>query len=209
MANKKIKVALVGNPNCGKTSLFNALTGLNQKVANFPGVTVDKKTGLCKLTDAGNNTIDAEIIDLPGTYSLYPKSIDEHVTFQLLCDPKNPLHPDITLVIADASNLKRSLFLCSQIIDLKTPVVLALNMMDLVKAKGLEIDLLKLEKILGIKVIAINAREEIGIEELKNAISGDLTKPRADFINIRSFAPEVVELIQKTIHVNVIMLPFK
>jgi ferrous iron transport protein B len=202
MENKKIKVALVGNPNCGKTSLFNALTGLNQKVANFPGVTVDKKTGYCKLSDAKGNTIDAEIIDLPGTYSLYPKSMDEHVTFQLLCDPRNPLHPDVTLVIADASNLKRSLFLCSQIIDLKTPVVLALNMMDLVVKKGLEINIPMLEKKLGIKVIPINAREKIGIDELKKAISGDLTAPRADFINIRSFAPEVVDLIQKTIHVN-------
>ncbi len=202
MANKKIKVALVGNPNCGKTSLFNALTGLNQKVANFPGVTVDKKTGLCKLSDAKGNEIDAEIIDLPGTYSLYPKTMDEHVTFQLLCDPRNPLHPDITIVIADASNLKRSLFLCSQIIDLKTPVVLALNMMDLVKKKGLEINIPMLEKKLGIKVIAINAREKIGIDELKQAISEDLTAPRADFINIRAFAPEVVDLIKKTIHVN-------
>lgn len=202
MSNKKLKIALVGNPNCGKTSLFNALTGLNQKVANFPGVTVDKKTGFTKLTDASGGVIDAQIIDLPGTYSLYPKSIDERIPFQVLCDPKNALHPDVTLVIADASNLKRSLFLCSQIIDLKTPVVLALNMMDLVKGKGLEIDIAKLSEKLGVKVIPINAREKKGIDELKKILASDLTAPREDFINIRAFAPKVIDTIRHTIRVN-------
>ncbi len=202
MENKKLRIALIGNPNCGKTTLFNSLTGLNQKVANFPGVTVDKKTGLARIINSKGTVIEAEITDLPGTYSLYPKSMDERVPFQVLCDPKNDSHPDITLVIADASNLKRSLFLCSQIIDLKTPVVLALNMMDLVESKGLIIDIPKLEKKLGVRVIPINARKREGIEELKDALSGDLTAPRADFIDIHAFAPELIDKIKTTIHVN-------
>ena len=112
-----IKVALVGNPNSGKSTLFNALTGLNQKTGNFPGVTVDKKLGYIKYE---SGTI-AECVDLPGTYSLYPKSMDEQVAFEVLCNPDNESHPDITIVVADASNLKRNLFLVSQIIDLKIP----------------------------------------------------------------------------------------
>ena len=121
---QKMKIALVGNPNSGKSTLFNALTGLNQKTGNFPGVTVDKKSGFTKL----NEFITAEFIDLPGTYSLYPKSIDEKVAVEILCNPDNQDHPDITIVVADASNLKRNLFLVSQIIDLKMPVILVLNM---------------------------------------------------------------------------------
>ncbi len=109
-----LKVALVGNPNSGKSTLFNALTGLNQKTGNFPGVTVDKKSGLAKL----NNIVTVEFTDLPGTYSLYPKSLDERVAFEVLCDPNNENHPDVTIIVADASNLKRNLFLVSQIIDL-------------------------------------------------------------------------------------------
>ncbi|MGZ4079065.1 MAG: FeoB small GTPase domain-containing protein, partial [Bacteroidia bacterium] len=104
-----LKVALVGNPNCGKSTLFNAITGLHQKTGNFPGVTVDKKSGYARL----NNKLSAEFVDLPGTYSLYPKSIDERVAFEVLCDSNNPDHPDITIVVADASNLKRNLFLVS------------------------------------------------------------------------------------------------
>ena len=122
-----LKIALVGNPNSGKSTLFNALTGLNQKTGNFPGVTVDKKSGFVKLKEG---QILAEFIDLPGTYSLYPKSIDETVAFEVLCNPNNEFHPDLTIIVADASNLKRNLFLVSQIIDLRIPVILALNMMD-------------------------------------------------------------------------------
>jgi ferrous iron transport protein B len=127
-----IRVALVGNPNTGKSTLFNALTGLNQKIGNFPGVTVDKKTGYCSLPDGRQ----AEIVDLPGTYSLYPKSRDESIVFSVLADRKSTHTPDLVIVILDASNLKRNLLLYTQVADLKIPVIIALNMMDLAKSGG-------------------------------------------------------------------------
>src|SRR5690606_35891792 len=114
------------NPNSGKSSLFNALTGLNQKVGNFPGVTVDKKTGTSRISD----NLTANIMDLPGTYSLYPKSDDERVTCEVLLNNAGADKPDMVVVIADASNLKRNLLFCSQIMDLKIPTVIALTMND-------------------------------------------------------------------------------
>src|ERR1700759_2115266 len=156
-------IALVGNPNSGKSSLFNALTGLNQKVGNFPGVTVDKKTGVCKVSD----TLTANIIDLPGTYSLYPKSADEQVTYEVLLNQHNADRPDLIVVIADASNLKRNLLFCSQIMDLKIPVIIALTMMDLAGQKGIEIDVDGLERELGIPIVPVNPRKNRGIPQLK------------------------------------------
>src|SRR6187401_2416581 len=152
-ANHKLKIALIGNPNSGKSSVFNALTGLRQKVANFPGVTVEKRMGYSSIRNSSNETIDCEFIDLPGTYSLYPKSPEEIVPFQLLCDPNNELHPDLTIVVADGTNLKRNLFLCSQIIDLKIPVIMVVNMMDIVRFKKIKIDFEGLSKRLGIPVL--------------------------------------------------------
>jgi ferrous iron transport protein B len=133
----KLNIALVGNPNSGKSSLFNMLTGLNQKVGNFPGVTVDKKTGTANIA-AG---FDATIIDLPGTYSLYPKRADEWVAYKVLLNQDEDIKPDMVLLVADASSLKRNLLFCSQIIDLKIPVVVAFTMMDLAKQKGTQIDI--------------------------------------------------------------------
>ena len=170
-SNKKIKVALIGNPNVGKSSLFNLLTGLHQKIANFPGVTVEKKTGSATIfnstTGEANNL---EIVDLPGTYSLYPTSPDERIPFEVLCDPNNEDHPDAVIILADGTNLKRSLFLASQVIDLKIPTVLALNMMDLVQSQGIKIKPDELERRLGIRVCPIIARKGVGIEELKQAL---------------------------------------
>ncbi len=181
-AIQNMKVALVGNPNSGKSTLFNALTGLNQKTGNFPGVTVDKKSGFSKL----NNLVSAEFIDLPGTYSLYPKSLDEQVTVEVLCNLDNPDHPDVTIVVADATNLKRNLFLVSQIIDLKKPMILVLNMMDLVEKEGDVIDTVRLSEKIGVKVIGVSARNKEGIEQLKQLLLQDLPIPQYDFINIKN-----------------------
>jgi len=161
------KIALVGNPNSGKSSLFNSLTGLNQKVGNFPGVTVDKKTGSCRISE----TLLAQIIDLPGTYSLYPKSADEQVTYEVLLDSKNADRPDLIVVIADASNLKRNLLFCSQIMDLKIPLVIALTMNDIARRKGISIDVDGLERLMGVPVVPINPRKNKGIAPLKKTIA--------------------------------------
>ncbi len=186
-----LKVALVGNPNSGKSTLFNALTGMNQKTGNFPGVTVDKKSGFAKL----NPSVTAQFIDLPGTYSLYPKSLDERVAFDVLCNPDNLDHPDVTIIVADASNLKRSLFLVSQILDLRIPVVLALNMMDMVEKEGAVIDAVRLSEKLGVKVVGISARSKDGVEVLKQALLQPLAVPQYDFIDIRKIAPEAIEKV--------------
>jgi ferrous iron transport protein B len=198
-----LKVALVGNPNSGKSTLFNALTGLNQRTGNFPGVTVDKKTGTVKLTNAAGKNITAEFIDLPGTYSLYPKSLDERVAFEVLCDPSNSDHPDITIVVADASNLKRNLFLVTQIIDLKLPVILALNMMDLVEKAGMTIDTKRLSEKLGVPVIPVNARKKEGIAELKKAIVNAPQPSSNTFISSIALSPQLLDEIKLLGNVNV------
>ena len=144
--SKKLKIALAGNPNCGKTSLFNALTGMRQKVGNFPGVTVDKKTGIIQL----NGGEQALAIDLPGTYSIYPRRIDEMVTFDVLANPDNESHPDVIVLVADASNLKRNLLFCTQVIDMGIPTVIALNMIDIAEENHTKIDVKKLEDALEI-----------------------------------------------------------
>lgn len=200
-----LKVALVGNPNSGKSTLFNALTGLNQKTGNFPGVTVDKKSGFAKL----NAAVTAEFIDLPGTYSLYPKSLDERVAFEVLCNSENVDHPDVTIIVADASNLKRSLFLVSQIIDLKIPVILALNMMDMVEKEGDVIDAIRLSEKLGVKVVGISARNKAGVEALKQALLQPLSVPQYDFIDIKKIAPEAIEKVKSVIKVKSDFIAFQ
>jgi len=176
---KIITVALVGNPNTGKSSLFNALTGLKQKTANFPGITVDKHTGYFNV---GEKTF-IELIDLPGTYSLFPKSKDEVVPFEILSNPKHKNYPQLIIFIGDASNLGRNLILLTQIIDCGLPVILALNMIDLAKAQGIEIDSNKLSEILGIPVIQTNARNNEGVEELKKSLIKQISKPNLTFYN--------------------------
>lgn len=154
--SKRIKIALVGNPNCGKTTLFNKLTGLNQKVGNFPGVTVEKRSGLSTMPDGQKY----EIIDLPGSYSLSSTSPDESIVQDILLNSKNESFPDIVVLIADVTNLKRNLFLVTQIIDLGFPVILALNMSDIAKKKKIKIDIEGLGKALNVPVIQISAKKE-------------------------------------------------
>ncbi len=194
-----LKVALIGNPNTGKSTLFNVLTGLNQKVGNFPGVTVDKKTGFCTLNDGRR----AEIIDLPGTYSLYPKSKDESIVFSVLADRSNPHHPDLVIVILDASNLKRNLLLYTQVADLKIPVILALNMMDLANKAGLEININLLSKKLSVPVVPISARKAEGIDALKQAICfANTIALQEDTIDVAQLAPELISSIREEIHTD-------
>lgn len=164
--HKAIKVALVGNPNTGKTSLFNALTGLNQKVGNYPGITVDKKVGKAELSTG----IYASIVDLPGTYSINPTTIDENIVLQTLLDKEHDDFPDVIIVVADIENIKRNLLLYSQIKDLEVPTILAINMADELNKKGVEIDLDELKKELKSEVVLISARKNVGIDELKKAL---------------------------------------
>lgn len=161
------KIALVGKPNSGKSSLFNQLTGLKQKIGNFPGITVDKRTGYTSLDDS----TEAEIIDLPGIYSLYPRTLDEKIVVEILTDRRSQHYPDAIALIADATNLKNCLLLLTQLVDLRLPVVLALNMMDLAAKSGLSLDVKKLSTELGLPVIMINAREGRGIDQLKRALA--------------------------------------
>jgi len=194
-----IRVALVGNPNTGKSTLFNTLTGLNQKIGNFPGVTVDKKTGFCSLPDGRT----AEIIDLPGTYSLYPKSKDESIVFSVLADKANTHTPDLVVVILDATNLKRNLLLYSQVADLKIPVIIALNMIDLSKKAGISIDIDLFSKKLGVPVVPISARKVEGIDKLKTAISfANKIALQEASIDVESIAPELITRISEDLKVD-------
>ena len=169
-AERNLKIALVGKPNSGKSSLFNKLTGLKQKIGNFPGVTVDKRTGHCQLDDS----VVAEIIDLPGIYSLYPRTLDEKIVVEVLTDKRGQDFPDCIAVVADATNLKNSLLLLTQLIDLGLPVLLALNMMDLAAKSGMSLDIKKLSDKLGVPVVMINAREGRGIEHLKKQLAKEI-----------------------------------
>jgi ferrous iron transport protein B len=187
-----IHIALVGNPNSGKSSLFNALTGLHQKVGNFPGVTVDKKTG-----DLSVGPYDTTLIDLPGTYSFYPKREDEWVAYRVLMGVDEQVKTDVILLVADASNLKRNLLFCSQIIDLKIPVVLALTMNDLAAKKGIKIDVAGLQEDLGIPVVAVDARKNKGLSALKEVIKEIIETPRSrtqeSFIDNKNLAVEAID----------------
>src|SRR3954463_6798774 len=182
-------VALAGNPNSGKTTIFNALTGLRQKVANYPGVTVEKKTGRCHLPDGRTATI----IDLPGTYSLISRSPDEHVAMEVLrgLRPDTPA-PDAVIVVVDASNLQRNLYLVSQLIELGRPMVVALNMMDVAARRGLDVSPELLEKELGVPVIPVVGHKREGVEKLKAAIAKARVAPLPDFPLPQPFKEELL-----------------
>ncbi|WP_183562071.1 ferrous iron transport protein B [Mucilaginibacter sp. SP1R1] len=194
-----IRVALVGNPNTGKSTLFNILTGLNQKIGNFPGVTVDKKTGFCQLPDGRT----AEIIDLPGTYSIYPKSKDESIVFSVLADKSKGLVPDLIVVILDASNLKRNLLLYTQIADLKIPVVVALNMIDVSEKAGIAIDIDLFAKKLGVPVVPVSARKIKGIDQLKSTIAyANKIALQQDTIDVDVIAPQIIAQIKDELKID-------
>jgi ferrous iron transport protein B len=164
---KQINVALIGNPNTGKTSVFNALTGLNQKVGNYPGITVEKKEGVCKLPRG----VKAHIIDLPGTYSLNASSLDESVVIELLLNKNDKDYPDVAVVITDVENLKRNLLIYTQIKDLEIPTILVINMSDRMAYKGISLDIEKLEAQLDTKIALISTRKKQGVDNLKDLIS--------------------------------------
>ncbi|WP_026707882.1 ferrous iron transport protein B [Flavobacterium frigidarium] len=193
MINQNINVALIGNPNVGKTSVFNQLTGLNQQVGNYPGITVEKKIGFCKLP----NNVKANILDLPGTYSLNASSIDENVVIELLLNKNDKLYPDVALVVTDVENLKRNLLLFTQIKDLEIPTILVINMADRMEHKGISLDIPYLEEQLKTKIALVSSRKGFGIEELKKLIVTYKTISSEPCLNASIIDPEYFESLRK------------
>lgn len=187
------KIALLGNPNAGKSSLFNQLTGLRQKVGNFPGVTVERKSGFAKL----NSNLDVEIIDLPGTYSLYSTSLDERIAVNALIDLNNQDYPDAIIYIADVTQLERHLLLLTQIADLNFPIVVALNMNDIAEQQNIQCDEKKLSEALGIDVIKINGRTGEGIDAIKQKVYSllqiETNNTNKSFYNLLDTEVEIAE----------------
>ncbi len=190
--SKDIKVALIGNPNTGKTSVFNTLTGLKQKVGNYPGITVEKKMGICKLSRG----VKAHILDLPGTYSLNTTSLDESVAVELLLNKNAPDFPDVAVVISDVENLKRNLLLFTQIKDLKIPAILVINMADRMDHKGIRLDLPKMEKLLKTKIALVSTRKNTGMEELKKLIEKYRELPKTESLDISGIDPAYFKRLQ-------------
>jgi ferrous iron transport protein B len=192
--SKQINVALIGNPNTGKTSVFNALTGLKQKVGNYPGITVEKKEGICKLPRG----LKAHILDLPGTYSLNMTSLDESVAVELLLNKNDKDHPDVAVVISDIENLKRNLLLFTQVKDLKIPAILVINMADRMSRKGISLDVGLLEKKLDTKIALVSTRKGTGIEKLKELIADYRALSPVRNVDVTLIAPEYFERLKKT-----------
>ena len=190
---KQFNVALIGNPNTGKTSVFNQLTGLNQKVGNYPGITVEKKQGICKLPRG----VKAHILDLPGTYSLNASSLDENVVIELLLNKNDKDFPDVAVVVADVENLKRNLLLFTQIKDLGIPTILAINMADRMKRKAITVDLEKLEEKLKTKIALISSRKNQGFDELKELIANYRQVSTEPCMNASVIAPEYFDRLKK------------
>ncbi len=191
---QNINVALIGNPNTGKTSVFNQLTGLNQQVGNYPGITVEKKIGFCKLP----SNIKANILDLPGTYSLNASSIDENVVIELLLNKNDKLYPDVVLLITDVENLKRNLLLFTQIKDLEIPTILVINMADRMEYKGISINIPYLEEHLKTKIALVSSRKGKGIDELKNLIVTYKTISTDPCLNASSIDVDYFNNLRKT-----------
>lgn len=187
----------MGNPNSGKSSLFNLLTGLRQKVGNFPGVTVERKLGTVHLPNRQNGTV----IDLPGAYSLYPRREDEWVSYKQLMTPTNGEGVDLAVVVTDASSLRRNLLYVSQVIDLKIPVVVALTMTDLAKKRGIHVDVDCLSREMQVPIVVVNARTGKGIDQLKSTITQILIKEQSgpDFYPIEELAVEAIGAVGKVL----------
>ena len=189
-----INVALIGNPNTGKTSVFNLLTGLKQKVGNYPGITVEKKEGDFRL----DRTTKAHIIDLPGTYSLNASSMDESVVIELLLNKNDRDYPDVAVVVTDIENLKRNLLLFTQIKDLEIPSILVINMSDQMQRKGIQLDTAALEEALGTKVVLMSCRENKGVEELKKALINYRKLSTKPIFDVASIDPAYFESLKTT-----------
>ena len=192
--SKQINVALIGNPNTGKSSVFNQLTGLNQKVGNYPGITVEKKEGVCKLPRG----VRAHILDLPGTYSLNTTSLDESVAVELLLNKNDKDHPDVALVISDVENLKRNLLLFTQIKDLKIPAILVINMADRMSRKGISLDIPLLEEKLNTKIALVSTRKETGISNLKELIADYKNLSKEQNVDATVIDPPYFERLKQT-----------
>jgi len=192
MSHKNLKVALIGNPNVGKTSVFNQLTGLKQQVGNYPGITVEKKIGYCKL----NENTKATILDLPGTYSLNASSIDENVVIELLLNRNDPNFPDVAVVVTEVENLKRNLLLFTQIKDLEIPTILAINMADRMDYKGISLDIPYLEQELNTKIALISSRKNTGIDDLKTRIANYEQLSTAPCLNASSIDPDYFDRLR-------------
>lgn len=191
---KHINVALIGNPNTGKTSVFNRLTGLNQKVGNYPGITVEKKQGNCKFGRA----CKVHILDLPGTYSLNASSLDENVVIELLLNKNDKDFPDVAVVVADIENLKRNLLLFTQIKDLGIPTILAINMSDRMKRKAITLDVPLLEQKLNTKIALISSRKNLGFDYLKELIENYNQLPTRPCLDASQIAPDYFNRLRKT-----------
>ncbi len=189
---KQINVALIGNPNTGKTSVFNQLTGLNQQVGNYPGITVEKKEGICKLPRG----LKAHIIDLPGTYSLNVSSLDENLVVELLLNKNDKDYPDVAIVVSDVENLKRNLLLFTQIKDLGIPTILCINMADRMKRKGISLDVERMEQMLNTKIVLVSARKKTGIENLKELITQYGSISTEPCLNASSIDPEYFDRLR-------------
>ena len=174
-----MKIALLGNPNTGKSSVFNLLTGLRQQVGNFPGVTVDKRSGFVTV-----DNVQHELIDFPGTYSIYPRSKEESVVFDVLSNPTHSQHPDQIIFVVDTSNLQRNLLFFSQVYDLGIPCVLVLNMWDLAQRKGITISVDELSKLFpSVPIVQSNARIGLGKDRILQALAG----LKSTYVHQRSF----------------------
>ena len=192
--SKNLNVALIGNPNTGKSSVFNQLTGLNQKTGNYPGITVEKRQGVCRLPRG----VKAHVLDLPGTYSLNASSLDENVVVELLLNKNDKDFPDVAVVISDVENLKRNMLLFTQIKDLSIPTILVINMSDRMNRKGISIDAEKMEELLQAKVVLVSARKNEGIHTLKQHIAAYKNISTAPCISIAEIDQDYFSSLERT-----------